>query len=245
MDLTPLRPYLTGEKFDNSLYIQMPREPYLGLERTQYLKSIFYEKKIIHIGYVAHGETVAKKIAKGQWLHDSLMKWTKRCFGIDIDCDGVNFLKSKHGITDAVCADITTEYISEIDKEHWDYAFCGETLEHIPNPVQFLKALNQYSTIDKLIISVPNILYYGTAKRAYSYTELVNSDHKYAFTPYNLCKTVATAGLYPEEITYCNLIDKLPFYFKWKRSFCKRLGREMRYPYYLFQGLLLSVNLKK
>ena len=73
----------------------------------------------------------------------------------------------------------------------WDFVLLGEIIEHVDNPVDFLKSIkDKFKPFSKKIII--------TAPNAYSYThvlsyiennvELINSDHRFWFTPYTILK---------------------------------------------------------
>lgn len=77
-------------------------------------------------------------------------------------------------------------------------------LEHVDNPVQFLEAVNKNyrEIVDKIIITVPNAFSIFNFMTALSGKEAINTDHRYFFTPYTLCKIAYMAGMMPEEIYY-------------------------------------------
>lgn len=242
MDINFVREYLTGEKFDRGLITPYKRKMYPAKNRRYYLEPICRNKKIIHVGFVAHSEVVDRRIETGDWVHAQLMEWSTRCLGLDIDQKGVDYLKDIHGVTDAVCSDITGGIIPEIANENWDYAFLGDVLEHVPNPVMFLEGFKKYNNINRLIISVPNLFRRDLFDNAFEYFERVNSDHLYGFTAYNLCKTITSAGYYPEDMVYCEPIGKLPAYQKWKRSLYKRIGMDLNLPYFYFKTQMVIVK---
>lgn len=243
MDLTAIKPYFTGEKFDNALSVKYPTDGITAIGRPHLIRDICTNKNVLHFGYVAHSDVV-DRIKKDNWLHTGMMEWTNRCMGVDIDCEGVELLKRDFGITDAICADIEGKSIPEVANEEWDFALLGEVLEHVHNPVRFLQAFKRYPNIKYLLITVPNMLYIKQHTRALEYEEVINSDHRYSFTPYNLCNVVASAGLHVEDISFCELITPLPLKVKWKRSLYKRLGKTMRYPFYLFKGITLVASIE-
>jgi hypothetical protein len=90
-------------------------------------------------------------------------------------------------------------------KVHFDYALLGEVVEHIDDPVSFLKKIreNLKDTVEKVIITVPYAfglrqMFSGLFKK-----ERINSDHRYWFTPYTIAKICFEAGIYPEELLFC------------------------------------------
>jgi hypothetical protein len=96
VNIQPIRDYLSGARFDNALMVELPRELFPKYDRTHFLRALCKDKNVIHIGYVAHKENVDAHIRKGIWLHKHLLDWSKRCIGIDIDCEGVELLAEKY-----------------------------------------------------------------------------------------------------------------------------------------------------
>lgn len=94
-----------------------------------------------------------------------------------------------------------------ITSDKWDAMIMGEILEHIDNPVHFLRCIHdrykQY--VNELVITVPNALSISNTLNSFKNIERVNSDHRYWFTPYTLNKILHLAGfipLYHEFATY-------------------------------------------
>jgi hypothetical protein len=82
----------------------------------------------------------------------------------------------------------------------------AEVLEHIDNPVWFLKQIiqNYRKNIGNIIITVPNALgIYAVNNATNLGRESVNIDHRYWFTPYTICNVAHKAGLVPTELHMC------------------------------------------
>lgn len=92
--------------------------------------------------------------------------------------------------------------------QRWDYAILGEILEHIDNPVSYLNAIQQlYSDcLIRIVITVPNAWTQATMRMANRSTEIINSDHRYWFTPYTLSKVMVQAGLHLEDLYFANRV---------------------------------------
>lgn len=93
-----------------------------------------------------------------------------------------------------------------ITESQWDYLVLAEVLEHIDNPVRFLQApVARYKhCVRALIITVPNAFDEGNQRFAKQHTEGINSDHRYWFTPYTLCKVAHAAGLEIDSLRTCH-----------------------------------------
>lgn len=74
-------------------------------------------------------------------------------------------------------------------------------MEHVDNPVYFLKKIKDKFSFDKIIITIPNALRMDNFTQTIINTENINSDHRYWFTPYTLSKILSQSGLNAQEIT--------------------------------------------
>ena len=200
-----VKDYLSGSSFSNGLNIKIcKKSDFLG-DRLSIIENISNNKDIIHLGCVDHIPLIEDKIRDNTWLHSRLCSCTRRCLGIDNNCDGIEYLASKLGYTDVICADIINSDIPEIINNKWDYLIMGEILEHVDDPCSFLRAIrNKYSkNINSIIISVPNALSWQNITHTFSHEECINSDHRYWFTPYTLAKVITLAGMEVAEFFFC------------------------------------------
>lgn len=173
--------------------------------RTHYLMQKVVGKKIIHLGCTDHINLIESKIMQGRYLHQLLTYAAEECLGVDIDEEAIAYLH-QIGITNVISVDITQPNIEEIKSQKWDYMILGEILEHVPNPVQFMKQIkaNYGEVVEEFIITVPNAFGLIFAHWAHeSGIESINSDHKYWFSPYTLMKVLFEAGYETKEIQMC------------------------------------------
>jgi len=195
-------PYLQGDKFSNAIKIQIAQahEPLEG--RLEFLANYCTGKKVVHLGCTDHEEIIDEKIKKNNWLHKLLIERTSRCIGVDINEPALAHIK-KLGYEEVYYADITNQPPLEvITLEKWDCIVMGEIIEHIGDPVSFLSALRERyaSSIDSIVLSTPHAFRFKNfSKAARNNLEIVNSDHRFWFTPYTLAKIAVDAGLYPDE----------------------------------------------
>lgn len=234
--------FLSGEEFNDAFWFDFKDKTYDN--RIDLIKNILKEKKnckCIHLGATDHLNLIDKKIKENKWLHKIISENTEKTVGIDINQKAVDYCHSI-GWNNIICADIFKDNQVIMESlgggvERYDYIIAGEMLEHIDNPVQFLKEINNnYREIaDKIIITVPNAFSIFNFLTALSGKEAINTDHRYFFTPYTLCKITYIAGMMPEEIMFAEkwggrramLLRKL-----FKKSICgdrlvmiARLGR--------------------
>ncbi|MEJ1237721.1 methyltransferase domain-containing protein [Chryseolinea sp. T2] len=199
--------YLRGEKFSNRIDVPLPyKEPIPN--RVNFLTEMSRGKKVVHLGCLDHQPLIADKIGRGQWLHKELTDVASDCIGVDIDEEALRYVESKFGYNNIVLGNFTTDKFERIANNKWDYAILGELLEHIDNPVQFLSSIrtNYSGIIDRIVVTVPNAWTRITMRMAKSSVEMINSDHRYWFTPYTLAKVLYQAGMVTEEIKFSNRI---------------------------------------
>lgn len=196
------RAYLNGDVLDAGLAFPIATVPTTA-DRISILEGLVRGKRVVDLGCADHSDQIDAKLAAGQWLHGRLVASAERCLGIDIDAAAVEIVR-RHGYK-AVVANITTDEIPDLRDNQWDLLVLGEILEHIDDPVSFLQAIRRRhgSSVRRLVLTVPNALSWQTARAALSGVELINSDHRYWWTPYTLAKVLVRAGWVPEEFQFC------------------------------------------
>lgn len=222
--------YLTGKKFSNCYRMDLKTPKYYpGIpDRIEWLCDIVRGKKIIDLGFADHVDLIKKKLDKDQWLHKHLVTCTKRCLGIDINKEAVDFCRNNTPLQDIVyaplrllVADTSGKQIREIAEDEWDYLVMGELIEHQNFPAGFLFDLTKYKTIKKMLITTPNALRIDNFWWAKKHKELINSDHKFWFTPYTLSKAVVEAGLKVNWFGFCQG-SQIPLHWVYKRYILKK-----------------------
>lgn len=200
-----LKKFLSGSNFSSGLTVKICQKGDHLSDRFSIIEEICNRKDIIHLGCVDHLPLIERKISDNSWLHARLCACTHRCLGIDINSDGVNYLITKLGYSDVICADITKDNISGLIDRQWDYLVMGEILEHVNDPCAFLTAIHKrYSNnIGHMIITVPNAFCWENVSHTFSHEECINTDHRYWFTPYTLAKIITQAGMEVEQFFFC------------------------------------------
>jgi hypothetical protein len=200
-------PYLQGKKFSNSLKVQYSYFQAIP-ERVPFLVQLTKNKNVVHLGCLDHQPLIDDKIARKQWLHKELTENCKECIGIDVDQPTKDFVSNKYGFNNIIISDFTKEALPQITQKQWEYAVLGELLEHIDNPVAFLTSIkkNYSGYIKQIVITVPNAWTRTTMRMADQSIEIINSDHRYWFTPYTLSKVMFHAGINTEEIYFTNRV---------------------------------------
>jgi hypothetical protein len=233
--------FLKGETFQTSLTVTLRNSKHDIISREALITEMVNGKSVIHIGCSDHIQVINEKIKTNTWLHKLLTDNSERCIGIDIDKESIEFIKNELGYNNVFQGDITTDNFDVIKTVKWDYAVFGELIEHLDNPVNFLKSFKERfgENISRFIITVPGIYNRRQFSNMLNYKEIINSDHRFWFTPYTISKVVASAGLVPEEITYANLISlSVPELIT--RKLRQLAGIRVKYPFYYFNTIVIS-----
>jgi hypothetical protein len=221
--------YLDGKNFTNSLVVPYSfHEPIPN--RVTFLTNLAKGKKIIHLGCLDHLPLIDDKITRRQWLHKELTENASVCIGVDIDEETKAYVEDKYGFKNIILGDFTKSKLPELARQSWDYAILGEILEHIDNPVDYLKLIKSHYSdcLARIVVTVPNAWTQTTMRMANRSSEVINSDHRYWFTPYTLAKVIVQAGMQLEEIYFTNRVPLTGVELV-QRKISKLFGKEPRY----------------
>lgn len=194
---TEVAPFISGDKFSTGHRCRIVGENTKAESRIDYLEEVSRGKKVLHIGFTDHQESIEAKYPINQWLHGRLMKAATRVLGVDINAESVAYCRDTLGIGDVHVHDIIADpALPEITDTHWDVAILGEILEHVSNPAAFLAALREKygANIGHLIVTVPNAFHVENFSSARKNIEFINTDHRYWFSPFTLAKIGHDAG---------------------------------------------------
>lgn len=199
--------YLSGEKFSNGreIHFEFDSSDFNYLSRVDVLTDLVKDKKIIHLGCVDEKETIRHRMKRGKWLHKEMDDVAARCLGVDINEDGVEFIRNEIGYADIIVADVTAEPEGDLLLDDWDYFMVPEVLEHVNNPVDFLEKIRKHykGKVKQMVITVPNAFTPENMSRAKKGVEVINTDHRFWFTPFTLAKVVINAGFTINDIIMC------------------------------------------
>ncbi len=204
-----LNQHLSGAMFSEGFKLTI-QEDNLFESKFDYVKRELSGKNVIHVGCVDHVGLVEEKIAKNTWMHKCISGVANNCIGIDINQAGIDLLKEKFGCQNVYFHDLLgQDQLPEILSTNWDIIFLGEILEHVDDPVLFLKSIHQkYSPyIKSIVITVPNAFRSENFIGAIKNREVINSDHRYWFTPFTLSKVLVLAGFKKPELS---LVSSMP-----------------------------------
>ena len=161
------------------------------VHRTDYIKQICEEKKVLHLGCTNFPYT-QEVIDSGAHLHLQLEEYAAELYGLDFDQEGIDILK-KNGVGKLYQGDLENLQAVKLD-ETFDVIVAGEMIEHLNNPGLFLNGIKRFMTPETdLVITTINA--YSGLRFAYYFLrgkggtrEAVHPDHVayYSYSTLNL-----------------------------------------------------------
>lgn len=207
--------YLDGAEFSGIYQFKLKGRSE-SLSRIDLVMKLVSGKSVIHFGCIDHIPLIEYRRNTGTWLHDKLAGHCTALVGVDIFEEGIKYMKEA-GFETYNSNVVTENPPAEIVTRKWDYIVAGEVLEHVDDPVMFLKSIREkYGTCtDRIIITVPNALCYTNFRFALRNVEMINSDHRFWFTPFTLAKVATQAGIEIEGFDLCGDDTPSLFSIKW------------------------------
>jgi hypothetical protein len=236
--------FLKGDAFQTSLFVDIGKSKHRIISREAAITEMIKNENVIHIGCSDHIPVIKQKINNNTWLHKLITDNANNCIGIDIDRDSIDFIKKETGFQNVFHGDILSDNFEGINEINWDCVVFGEIVEHLDNPVNFLKVFKERygDKVSKFIITVPSIYNLHQFKNMMNYLEIINSDHRFWFTPYTIAKVLVSAGYNPEKITYANL-QSLSIGELILRKIKRIAGFKVEYPFYYFNTIIITGNI--
>lgn len=186
--------YLLGNELSNGHYFEVYKNELH--ERNNLLVKLVSRKKILHLGCADHISLIAEKRKTGRYLHDLLVKSASLVVGADINQSALDEMR-KFGIENLY-------HVNDIPEDiKFDLILVPDVIEHLGNVNEFLAGLEKYKS--PIVITTPNA--YRLANRFQLRAELVNTDHKYWFSPYTLAKSIYDAGYEVEKFYYTDALS--------------------------------------
>lgn len=192
--------YLRGEYFSNGWSLAIPRQHRI-VSRNKRLVELAHNKSVLHIGCADHTGLIQGKIKKGKYLHELLQHTSSKLVGIDINPEGIEVMQ-KLGFSNIYHPSMAPE-------ENYDLLIAADVIEHVPNVNLFLTDLKRYN-FDRLVITTPNA--YRRINRKQYKAELINTDHRYWFSPFTLAKVVIEAKYQIETLEFTDYSSKFRLY---------------------------------
>jgi hypothetical protein len=224
-------PFLEGKAFDAGLSVPIATPEPDIISRFRFLTELAKNKSIVHLGCCDHVPLIKEKINNGVWLHQLLMDSAHQVIGLDINKEGIEFLQDDLKINHVYCSNILEDNLPEESSSGcWDYLVMGEILEHVDNPVQFMSAIKKkhHGKIKQVVITVPNALCITNFEEVKNNMELINTDHRYWFTPFTLAKVLTLAGYQVDDFYFAQEVSS-QIGWRAKIKVFPYLKRKMRY----------------
>lgn len=187
--------FLSGKTFSNGARFDLGnagRAP----RRFERLIELTRGQRVLHVGCCDHLDLIRGKVAQGVYLHQALCREATRCVGLDVNAAGVALLRELGFPETYTPEDMPPEVV---DAE-FDICLLADVIEHVGDVVSFLNSMRRYR-FRELVIVTPNLF---RLRNLFSAGEVVNTDHRYWFSPYTLCKVVVDAGYRPKRVELCH-----------------------------------------
>ena len=185
------RDFLSGATFSNGHRFDLGnRGP--APRRFERLVEICRGKRVLHVGCCDHLDLIRQKVEQDVYLHQKLCQVAQRCVGSDISVPGVALLREL-GFQDVFLPD-------SVPDEGYDVCLLADVIEHVGDVVAFLRSMRRYR-FGQLVVVTPNLF---RLRNFLSSGEVVNTDHRYWFSPYTLSKVLVDAGYTPQRVELCH-----------------------------------------
>ena len=195
------RAHLDGSTFSNAHLFKLGntgRAP----RRVDRLMDLCRNQKVLHVGCCDHLDLIRSKVEQGVYLHQNLCKVASRCVGMDISEPGVALLREL-GFPEVY---VPNDVPQQSPQGDFDICLLADVIEHVGDVVGFLQSMRRYK-FKTLVVATPNAF---RLRNFLGRSELINTDHRYWFSPYTLCKVITDAGYLPQqvELTHSDFVSR-------------------------------------
>lgn len=192
--------YLLGKRFDAALKVPIRKDA--NKIRDQAIIERTKGKRVIDIGFADVGSFI-RKYERGEWLHAKIQEHAEACIGIDIDRTAVEEIRTRFD-GDIRVLDISVDGEALARDFLPQLIILADVLEHVANPGRFLSSVTEMARQSlnptEILITVPNYLDLSNIYHCLKHEELVNSDHRFWFSPYTISKLIFDSGLRIKEL---------------------------------------------
>lgn len=164
------------------------------IARNDLITDLVRDKHVLHVGCADHGPLIEAKRANGTYLHDLIANSAKTLTGVDVNESALAEMR-RLGI-----AELYTPDTLPADRA-FDLVVAPDVIEHVHDVNRFLRSVAGYGA--PVLITTPNAM--RLRNRRLWKEEIVNTDHRYWFSPYTLAKSLVDAGLTPKSFWYTDV----------------------------------------
>lgn len=190
---------LADQAFDADWPARLPYR-FDAAGRNAVLGRLVRGARVLHLGFADHAPLIAAKREQGVWLHDRVRAEAQAAWGVDINLDAVALAQSL-GVPDLHAVDVHgPEMPALVERFAPDCWLLPDVLEHLHEPVAFLRRLAQLAPQARLVISVPNGLSLRNQLQALRGIERINSDHLCWYSPFTTLKLLRRGGYEAEAL---------------------------------------------
>ncbi|MEO5697088.1 MAG: methyltransferase domain-containing protein [Burkholderiaceae bacterium] len=183
--------HLTGTTFSNGHAFDLGNRGRAS-RRFERLIELCRGQRVLHVGCCDHLDLIRDKAARGVYLHQHLCAVARHCVGVDTNAAGVALLREM---------DFPKVYLPEdVPDDEFDICLLADVIEHVGDVVSFLQSMRRYR-FQRIVVVTPNLF---RLRNWLSSGEVVNTDHRYWFSPYTLCKVLVDAGYTPQQVELCH-----------------------------------------
>lgn len=177
-----------------------PLEPLVvkrPVRRAQYVAGCCRDRVVLDLG--CRDETALAKCDTPHWLHGEIVKVAKRVIGIDNSKE-----VPPEGIQSGPNARIERGDVNQLEAvvkdTDIDVVVAGELLEHLPEPLAFLRQLRRLYAGRELVLTTPNATSVSNALLALACRESNHHDHLQIFSVKTLNTLCLRTGFQDWEI---------------------------------------------
>ena len=167
--------------------------------RHPYIVDYCKNKKVLHIGCVDAG-LMLERYKNDQLLHQKLDDVCSGLWGVDIDREGIEFLKS-NGFSNVYVMDVTNnDNVNLLCEKKFDVIVFSEVVEHLLNPGEMLVSIRRIMSDEtRLLMTAPNAYSAAPIVSMMKGVEWVHPDHNYYFSHVTLRNLANKSNLEVEE----------------------------------------------
>lgn len=206
--------------------------------RQEYIVDFCKGKRVLDIGCTCWPNTELR-MKHETFLHERLLRVASLVHGIDIDQDGIKYMREVRGYTGVFCIDATDLQGSHPELlDAYDVIVLGDIVEHVTNPQDVLAAAaSRLKKGGQLIVTLPNAFHLYSFMKALAgrANEPTHPDHVAYYSPMNIEELFRRCGLQLLEL-------RGSYEDSYKESFVKSVLRQIeRFGISLFPGTACGI----